>query len=102
MAILDDIQKPYEPVVLSEEEVAAVKPVVAAFVEDETKGLSDDQKRSALPRLLKYVNEAVAYVMANLPMGVERVDGSSIRPLLKNAVDEALALLPEPDVLQEG
>lgn len=94
MAKIIDTLNPYTPVVLDEEQQAAVKPSVIDWMNAEIDGMTDDQKRRALPQLRKYKTQCVAYVMANLPDGVDRVDGPSIKPILNQCIDEAINALP--------
>jgi len=73
-----------------------VKDVVAAFV-DSLAGGTDDEKRVNLPKIKILLQDAVDYVMNNLPDGVGRVDGYCIEPLLNEVCNEKIAELPEPE-----
>ena len=64
------------------------KAVVEAFV-DSVIGDTKDEKATNLPLALKHGTQmAVDYVQAHLPLGVERVDGALIRPILAEVVKE--------------
>ncbi len=99
MGVLQD--KAYEPVVLDDDQKTAVKTKVKGWVDIQVNGMTDDEKRSALPQLKSYVNQCVGAVMGSLPTGVDRVDGGSVRPILNEVVDEAVAELPEPPEVNE-
>lgn len=79
---------------------ADVKSVVEAFV-DSVKGDTEDEQRINLSILKNRLHMAVDYVMVNLPSGVERVDGSVIQPILDEVINEKLAELPIPEIVEE-
>ena len=54
-----------------------------------------------LPKLLNYNEDATAYVESHMPEGIERVDGTCIRPILKKVVNDVLASLPQPEITEE-
>lgn len=75
-----------------------VKSIVVSYVESE---MIEGKERLILSKLEKYLHLAVDYVMANLPTGVERVDGNVITPILKEVITEKLVSLPQPEIIDE-
>ena len=76
----------------------ATKNRVVSYVESE---MVEGQERLILSKIGNYLHLAVDYVMANLPNGVERVDGAVIDPILKEVIAEKLASLPVEEVEEE-
>lgn len=66
---------------------------VGEFI-DAVQGTTDAEKKKNLPVIRRLIHEAVDYVQADLPAGVERVDGYVVQPILEAAVDERIAALP--------
>lgn len=66
----------------------AVKNRVTSFVESE---LIEGSERFILNKLKNYLHSAVDYVMNDLPSGVERVDGTIIKPILNEVISEKLS-----------
>ncbi|MFW6173393.1 MAG: hypothetical protein ACOC5T_06580 [Elusimicrobiota bacterium] len=89
----------YEKADISENE-DEVKTVVETFV-DNNKGDTTELQRTRLPKLKNKKQEAVDFVMNNLPTGVTRVDGYVIGPILKTVVNEKISELPEPETTEE-
>ena len=86
VAIVDEAKKP--------DIETMIKAKVLEFA-----GSTDDEKRANLPRLKKntlMIHAAVGEVMKNLPAGVERVDGHTVRPLIDKIVNEEIGKLPVP------
>lgn len=76
----------YKPIVLDTTQSANVKSVISDFIDSTCTQCSHVYK---LENKLVYV---VDHVMKNLPEGIERVDGNSIRPILKETVNEKIEL----------
>jgi hypothetical protein len=85
----------YKTVSLDAMQTEAVRTKVAAFVAA-VSGATDEEKRRNLPKVAKLVHDATDYVQADLPSGVIRVDGTSVKPLLESVVEEAITALPKP------
>jgi hypothetical protein len=67
-----------------------VKSIVSNFVDSQS-GETDEEKRVNLPLVKKALHGAVDFVMANLPDGVNRVDGYVIEPILKEVVENRIS-----------
>ena len=80
----------YIPAVLAEEKTATVKSKIAALV------ATYKQDASTINEVSKDIHLFVDHVQSDLPEGVDRVDGQSIRPILKEVIAEAIAKLPKP------
>lgn len=87
----------YRQINLNVSQSIEIKGVVSDYV-NSMSGSVDDEKRSRLSRLSKMVPSAVSYVMGNLPVDVERVDGFVIRPILKEVCSEKILQLPTGSV----
>ena len=71
----------------------AIKNRVESFV-DSLVGETDEEKRINLPKIKNLLHGAVDAVMEDLPSGVDRVDGTIIKPVLDEVVNEKLSALP--------
>ena len=88
----------YKVANIDEEKKPDIETLIKAKVL-EFAGSTDDEKRANLPRLKKntlMIHAAVGEVMKNLPAGVERVDGHTVRPLIDKIVNEEISKLPVP------
>jgi len=91
----------YQSVALSESQVESVESVVTNFV-SANMGENVDEQRVRLPKIKKQgLQSCVDYVQKNLPNGVERVDGASIRPLLDKVVSARIKALPIQEPTEE-
>lgn len=91
MAIIE--KNIYKNVDISGHETA-VKNKIKTYVES-IEGETDDEKRVNLPLIKKHkLHDTIDYIMNDLPDGVSRVDGKSIRPILIKVIDEKISELP--------
>ena len=68
--------------------------VIQAFA-NTWQGGTDGLKRIRLPKLKMELHAVVDYVQAHLPLGVDRVDGDCIEPLLKDELNTRIKILPK-------
>ena len=73
----------------------SVKNKVIEFI-NSVKGKTVDAERENLPEVKRLLHQAVDYVQKNLPVGVDRVDGYMIQPILKAEADKLIVKLPKP------
>jgi len=94
-------EAPYASPQLSDVDRDDVRAKVKAFVEA-VATQDTEVARARLQKITKHlalaVNLAVSAVMADLPPGVTRVDGTIVEPLLKDLVKKGLEKLPPPVV----
>ena len=81
-------------------DVVKVESVVSVFV-DSFLTLDNVVNRRVLNVLRNRVQDCVDFVMGNLPVGVDRVDGYVVRPILEKVVSVKLSDLPVEDVVDE-
>lgn len=88
---LPDTERYVQADISGQESKVATK--VGEFI-DAVKGATNAEKRRNLPVIRRLIHEAVDYVQADLPVGVDRVDGYVVQPILEVVVDERIAALP--------
>jgi len=71
-----------------------VKSVVETWASAVLSTKTDSEKRTLIPQFKSALHLVVDFVMANLPEGVERVDGKVILPILEQVAKDKLAELP--------
>lgn len=78
-------------------DVVKVESVVSVFVDSFLTGDAVNDRR-VLSVLGNRVQDCVDFVMGNLPVGVSRVDGYVVRPILEKVVSVKLNDLPVEEV----
>ena len=74
---------------------AAIGGVLNSFL-NAWQGQTPGVKRIRLPILQNDIHAAVDYIQERLPIGIFRVDGYCVEPLLQDEVDDRLSKLPNP------
>lgn len=72
---------------------ASVKSMVEDFV-DSVKSNDVDKQRIRLPMIRKMVGDAVSFIVDDMPVGVTKIDGYVVQPILESVVDKKIADLP--------
>jgi len=97
------LSEEYKKAIVPEEKKTDVETLVENVILDFA-GSTDDEKRANLPKLpgnVSVIHAVVDELMSNLPSGVERVDGYTVRPLIKKIVLEQISKLPKPKEIEE-
>ena len=87
----------YQPVLLTQEQINLVEPVISGFVND-LAGDSYEIKKQRYPKIKNLVHQCVSYISKNSNI---QVDGKSIRPILNYCCGELTSMNLPPTGWEE-